>query len=224
MVFISGSFGAKETELLHHTLGQWNVPHENGITERTKTEAKSLVGYSEFPGPQSHQAAIRIGRKLFPQHHPDFTGLFVLNTILGGYFGSRLMTEIRENQGMTYGIYSSVDSFAEEGCFYISTETATENVSKVIDGIIGETRKLKEDLIPDAELHMARNYLMGHLMTQLDGPFSSMDFIKAMKIEHIDNESFVKMIESIQQITQTRLRELANQYMDLDKWVTIVVK
>ena len=100
------------------------------------------------------------------------------------------MTEIRENQGMTYGIYSSVDSFAKDGCFYISTETATDNTAKVIEAIRAEVDKLRNELIPEEELQMARNYLMGHLMTQLDGPFSSLDFIKSMKIEHLEDEQF----------------------------------
>lgn len=224
MVFVSGSFGAIETDLLHHTLGQWSVPHSNGLASSPAPKVESRSGYLEFDGPQSHQAAIRIGRRLFPQNHPDFAGLFFLNTILGGYFGSRLMTEIRENQGLTYGIYSSVDSFAEDGCFYISTETATDNVSKVIEAIRKETVKLQQDLIPEEELLMARNYLMGHFMTQLDGPFSSLDFIKAMKIEHLDNEHFGKTIEVIQHLTPTDLRDLAVRYMNLDEWVTIVVR
>ncbi len=224
MVFVSGSFGAKEIDLIHHTLGQWNPSHPNGVMEKDKSEAKSLTGLQVIDGPQTHQAAIRIGRKLFPQHHADFSGLFVLNTILGGYFGSRLMSEIRENQGMTYGIYSSVDSFAEDGCFYISTETATENIHKVVEGIQGEVNKLKTELIPEEELQMARNYIMGHLMTQLDGAFSSMDFIKSMKIEKLDNEHFDRLIGTIQQITASELQELSNRYFDLDQWVTVVVK
>src|SRR5690606_33229750 len=127
-----------------------------------------------------HQAAIRMGRRLFPESHPDFPGMFVLNTVLGGYFGSRLMMEIRENQGLTYGIYSSVDSFARDGVFYISTETATDQVDKMLAAIRVEVDRLRRELIPDDELTMARNYLMGHLMTQIDGPISSLDYIKTM--------------------------------------------
>ncbi len=224
MVFISGSFGQKEMDIIQSTLGQWSPAHTNGVDTISAYETKSVRGLIEIPGPQAHQAAIRIGRKLFPQNHPDYNGLFLLNTILGGYFGSRLMTEIRENQGMTYGIYSSVDSFAEDGCFYISTETATDNVEKVILAIKGETDRLRTELIPEAELDMARNYLMGHLMTQLDGPFASIDFIKSMKIEGLEDGQFETLISTIQNCTAETLRDLANEYLDLDKCVTVVVK
>lgn len=224
MVFLSGNFGDQELGWIEKTIGSWNPGHTNGTETPVIIPGEITTGYLEFDGPQVHQAAIRIGSRLFPQSHPDFYGLYVLNTILGGYFGSRLMTEIRENQGLTYGIYSSVDSFASDGCFYISTETATDNTAKVIEAIALEMRKLQVELIPEEELDMARNYLMGHLMTQIDGPFSTLDYIKSMKIEHLEDESFRDMIDTIQQITPARLRELANTYLDPAGWVTIVVK
>lgn len=224
MIFISGFFGEKEIELIRETIGRWNPGHSNGLDDLPALSEESNSGYFEYAGPQSHQAAIRIGRRLFPQSHPDFNGLYMLNTILGGYFGSRLMMEIRENQGLTYGIYSSVDSFASDGCFYISTEAATENAEKVIEAIKKEMSRLQTELISDEELNMARNYLMGHLMTQIDGPFSTMDLIKSFKIENLEDDLFAKTIEMIQQITPRTLRDLAKKYLDLEKWVIIVVK
>jgi predicted Zn-dependent peptidase len=224
MIFISGSYGEEILESVKQVLGTWKPLNENGSGELTIHKAISQKGYIEIDGPQSHQAAIRIGRKLFLQSHEDWNGLYVLNTILGGYFGSRLMTEIRENLGLTYGIYSGMDSFAEDGCFYISTETTTDNIKTVIEAINVEAAKLKQVLIPETELSMARNYLMGHLMTQFDGPFATLDFIKSMKIERLKDETFADLVNTIQQITSKDLRELAIQYLDFDQWATIVIK
>jgi zinc protease len=224
MVFISGSYGDDVLQSVRQILGSWNPSPQNGAGHAKAHVAESLNGYHEIEGPQTHQAAIRIGRKLFTQSHPDWNGLYMLNTILGGYFGSRLMTEIRENLGLTYGIYSGIDSFAEDGCFYISTETTTDNIKTVIDAIQLETHKLQQELIPETELSMARNYLMGNLMTQLDGPFSTMDYIKTMKIERLKDESLSELVETIQQIRSKDLQDLAIRYLDLDQWATIVVK
>ena len=224
MIFLSGSYDEEILQSVQQVLGSWNPNLLNGISQLKAHVPESQIGYHEFDGPQSHQAAIRIGRRLFTQTHPDWNGLYVLNTILGGYFGSRLMTEIRENLGLTYGIYSGVDSFAEDGCFYISTETTTDNIKTVIDAIKKEANKLKQNLVPEAELSMARNYLMGNLMTQLDGPFSTMDYIKTMKIERLKDGSFAELVETIQQITSKQLQDLAIRYLDLDQWATIVVK
>jgi zinc protease len=224
MIFLSGSFGQKEIDLIRETLGSWNPPHLNGSPIREIDGTQGFIGYKEIDGPQTHQAAIRLGRKLFTPHHPDFNGLFVLNTILGGYFGSRLMNEVRENQGLTYGIYSGMDSFAEEGCFYISTETTTEQVGKVLDAVRAEATKLQTEPIDAEELQMAKNYLMGHMMTQIDGPIAIMDYIKTLKIERLEDSSFAELVETIQGITPGRLMELANVYLDLDSWATIVVR
>lgn len=224
MIFLSGSYGPEEVRLIHRELGEWRPASTNGKEDRQKFETVTRSGLQEFEGPQGHQAAVRIGRRLFTQDHPDFNGVFVLNTILGGYFGSRLMNEVRENQGLTYGIYSGVDTFAEDGCFYISTETATTNTEKVIEAIHLEARRLQTELILEGELQMARNYLMGHLMTQIDGPFSTMDHIKTLKIEYQSDDTFASLVETIQQITPGQLRDLAVRYLNLEDWVTIVVK
>lgn len=224
MIFISGNFGENVLREIDQYFGTWVSANSNGAHLQKPYIAESRAGRLDVDGPQPHQAAIRIGRKLFTQKHPDFNGLFFLNTILGGYFGSRLMAEIRENLGLTYGIYSGIDSFAEDGCMYISTETTTENIDKLIEAIQLEVSKLKQDQVAQQELNMARNYLMGHLMSQLDGPFASMDFIKSMKIEQLPDDTFFELVETVQSMTPERLQNLAIQYLDLDAWSTIVVR
>lgn len=224
MLFVSGSFGAKEIDQIEHSIGKWTPASTNGVKEKKEFQSVGSTGDFEYDGPQSHQAAIRIGRKLFTQDHPDYAGLFVVNTILGGYFGSRLMTEVRENLGLTYGIYSSMDSFAAEGCFYISTETATANIPAMMKAIGAEMDRLRKDLVPEEELSMARNYMMGHLMTQLDGPFSSLDFIRSMKIEGIEDQHFETFIKTIQAIRPEEIRALAKKYLSLKDWARIIVR
>jgi len=222
MAFLSGHFGLPEIDLFRDTFGTWKAPSR--VSDPSALlEATSRTGRLDVPGPQQHQAAIRIGRRLFPESHPDFYGVYVLNTLLGGYFGSRLMTEIRENQGLTYGIYSSVDSFAQDGCFYISTETTTDQVEKMLAAIRTEIDRLRHDLIPVEELTMARNYLMGHLMTQIDGPLASMDYIKTMKIEGLSDAHFARMVDTVLTIDPGQLRDLAQTYLDPEAWITIVV-
>lgn len=223
MVFLSGSFGPSEIETLHQVLGTWKKSEpRHPLPGIPPTESRS--GILVIDGPQKHQAAIRIGRRLFPETHPDYNGLYVLNTLLGGYFGSRLMNEIRENQGLTYGIYSSIDTFVQDGCFYISTETAVDQVEKMLAAIHQEVTRLKTELISNEELTMARNYLMGHLMTQLDGSIPSLDFIKTYKIEGVPDSQFFDLIQTIQKITPEELLTLANRYLNLEEWVTVIVK
>lgn len=223
MLFLSGSFTDKDVLDITSLFQTWTGV-QNGVQTTTPLVGVQQKGRIDMDGPQSHQAAIRIGRKLFTQHHPDYDGVFILNTILGGYFGSRLMNELRENQGLTYGIYSGVDTFAQDGCFYISTETTTANIDTAIDAIRLEAEKLQQELVGEEELKMVRNYLMGHFMTLLDGPFATMDFIKNLKIESLDNQVFERLITTIQQITPEQIRDLARHYLNLEEWVTVVIR
>lgn len=223
LLFLSGHFGLRETDLLRDIFESWSPPSVPDQPSGPHVPV-SQTGRIDVEGPQKHQAAIRIGRRLFTESHPDFNGLYVLNTVLGGYFGGRLMTEIRENQGLTYGIYSSLDSFAQDGCFYISTETTTGQVEKMLAAIRKEADRLRQDLIGEDELAMARNYLLGHLMTQIDGPIATLDFIKTMKIQGLEDDAFARMVDTIRTITPARLRELAETYLRLDDWATIIVK
>jgi hypothetical protein len=71
---------------------------------------------------------------------------------------------------------------------------------------------------------MARNYLMGHMMTQIDGPVAIMDYVKTMKIERLEDSSFASLVDTILTITPEKLQQLAMEYLDLDQWATIVVR
>src|SRR5690242_19469508 len=100
------------------------------------------------------QSALRVGRLTFNKTHPDYLSLKVLNTVLGGYFGSRLMANIREDKGYTYGIGSSLISMKNEGYFVISSEVGVDVCSKALDEIFFEIKRLTEEPIDDSELQL----------------------------------------------------------------------
>jgi len=108
-----------------------------------------------------HQASIRIGRKVVTRLHEDFNGLNYLCNLLGGYQGSRLVSELREKKGLTYGIYSMLDVLAYDGDMMISTEVAIDKVEESLAAIYGEMDKLKEELVSPEEISLVDNYLMG---------------------------------------------------------------
>ena len=110
--------------------------------------------------PEALQSAIRIGGPMINRLHPDFPALQVLNTVLGGYFGSRLMANIREDKGYTYGIGSGMSSFKQGGAFFIATEVGAEVCRSAVQEIEKEINILKTELIPDDELSLVRNYML----------------------------------------------------------------
>ncbi len=175
------------------------------------------------PHPDRVQTAIRIGRRLFNRRHPDHHGLYVLNTILGGYFGSRLMANIREDKGYTYNVYSMLDTMLFDGCFYVGTEVGNEFVADTLRQIYHEMEVLQTDLIGEEELAMVRNYLMGSFLTMLDGPFNIADLVKTLVVERTPLSTFHELVETVRTIRPDALRELARKYLRReDMWEVVV--
>ncbi|MCO6476087.1 MAG: insulinase family protein [Phaeodactylibacter sp.] len=173
--------------------------------------------------PGTVQAAIRIGRRLFNRNHEDYLGMYVLNTILGGYFGSRLMGNIREEKGYTYNIYSTLDSMLYDGYFYVGTEVGNEFVEDTLRQIYFEMARLQEEPVGEEELAMVRNYLMGNFLTMLDGPFNVSEVVRTQVVEGLPMSYFGKMAEAVRNITAGELQRLARQYLRReDMWEVVV--
>ncbi len=169
------------------------------------------------------QTSIRIGRRMFNKQHPDFKGMLMLNTVLGGYFGSRLMTNIREDKGYTYNIYSTMDTMLRDGYFYIGTEVGTGFTDAALKEIYLELEKLQNDLIGKEELQMVKNYMLGNLLTMLDGTFNVSDVVKTIVTENLGFDDFENLVNTIHQTNPEQLRQLAQKYLsDKDLWEVVV--
>ena len=170
-----------------------------------------------------HQSAIKTGRKLFDKDHPDNAAVFVLNTLFGGYFGSRLMTNIREEKGLTYDIYSSVDQMLYDGCFYVSTEAATEYVTPILKEVYDEMDILKQEKADVEELQMVKNYLMGNFMNMLDGPMNVSSFAKSMILTGKDPLEFHDFADAIIGMEPEIIMEAAQKYLNKEDMIEIIV-
>lgn len=172
---------------------------------------------------ESIQTSIRIGRRMFNQHHPDYPGMLLLNTILGGFFGSRLMTNIREEKGYTYHIFSALDHFVHDGYFYIGAEVGNDFVEATLREIQYEMERLKTELIDQEELQMVKNYLLGTYLSAVDGPFNVSEVIRNLIIEDLSTNYFNPFIHQIKQITNTDLQRLAKEYFDWQQLFKVIV-
>ncbi len=196
-------------------------------TGHSKPKTFSIIPHQEtiqhFTKPNSVQTAIRMGKRLFDRKHEDYLGLYCLNVILGDYFSSRLMMNIREDKGYTYNIYSMLDIMKHNGMLLISTETANEHTRATIKEIHHEFERLRTEPIPKEEMEMARNYTMGTMLTALDGPFNSSVLIKGLFLNDMDKKHFDALIQTIQNINQDELMRLANKYLTTEDMYTVTV-
>ena len=160
---------------------------------------------------------------MFTKTHPDYLGMTILNTVLGGYFGSRLMTNIREDKGYTYGIGSGLASLLHDGIFYIGTEVGAKVCNNALEEIYKEINILRTDLIPEEELELVKNYLMGTYLKSLDGPFSLADKFLGIKVYGLGYDFYDLYIETLKNITSEELLMLAKKYLDPDSMYELVV-
>ncbi len=173
--------------------------------------------------PAGVQGAIRIARPFPTRHHPDFPKVQVLNTLFGGFFGSRLMTNIREDKGYTYGIYSYLMHHIQAGAWIISTEAGRDVCAATIDEVYREMERLKTEPIENDELLLVKNYLIGTLLGDLDGPFHVIGRWKSLILSGLTEDYFYRSVDTIKKIDATALQTLAKQYLNADEFYELVV-
>ncbi|WP_116125731.1 M16 family metallopeptidase [Lewinella sp. IMCC34183] len=174
--------------------------------------------------PRAQQTLIRRGRRGIRVTDADYPALCVLETILGGYYGSRLMRNIREEKGFTYGIDSDLDTYRFDGTFGIAADVANENLEAVRAEINTEMEKLRQELVPPSELDMVRAYLLGGLIMDLDGPLAVSSRYRSAIIKEYDAAAHLhRLDETIRTITATEIQDLAQRYLlpELD-WEVIL--
>jgi len=215
-IIVAGKIPAGLIELLDKHFGKYNGDSNSLNSKKAISETPGSNRFVHIKRDDAVQSAIRIGKTLFNKKHPDYIKLKVLNTVLGGYFGSRLMTNIREDKGYTYGIGSALVSLQHSGYFFISAETGSEVTKKAIEEVYHEIRVLQEDKIPEAELGVVRNYMLGSLLSSIDGAFALADNYKSLLEYGLNLDYYKDFIEIINNISAGELRDLAQKYFDLD--------
>jgi predicted Zn-dependent peptidase len=160
---------------------------------------------------------------MFNKTHPDFVGLSILNTLLGGYFGSRLMSNIREDKGFTYGIGSALVSLQQAGYFFIATEVGTQVTNETLTEIYREIDRLQNEPVGKEELRIVKNYLVGAFMRSIDGPFAQADKLKGVYFYGLDYGYYDRYLEVLRSISSDDLRHLAVKYLNKSDLTEVVV-
>jgi predicted Zn-dependent peptidase len=179
--------------------------------------------YNIVNDPNGVQGSIRIARNFPNRHHPDFQKVQVLNNVFGGFFGSRLMANIREEKGYTYGIYSYLVNNIQQSALVISTEAGKEVCAPAIAEVYKEMDLLREELIDEEELQMARNFAIGTILGDLDGPFHVASRWKNILLNGLDGRYFDEGVRIIKTIGPEELRELARKYLRPEDFFELVV-
>ena len=196
---------------------------------RWSKEAKSLPSINYTPNIErievkkadAVQTGIRMGKILFDRSHPDYHKMTVVNTILGEYFGSRLMSNIREDKGYTYGIGSYLGENQSNGYFVIATEVGNEFLADTLVQINAEIERMRTELVPQDELSLVKNYLSGQFLRSADGPFAMMDLFTMVEIRGLDYSFYQNALSTIEEITSEEIMETASNHLNSEEMLIV---
>ncbi|MPM08161.1 hypothetical protein SDC9_54473 [bioreactor metagenome] len=208
------------------SLGDLLDSFQNGAVVQEQTEAvinlssqkEKIIEISD-----AVQSAIVMGLPVIGRQHPDFPLLMLTNTILGGYFGSRLIKSIREEKGYTYGISSGITPRLMGSHLSIQTEVNVNVTSQALDEIFSEVSRLSAQTVSMEELNTARNYIFGNVLRGLDGPFALTDRLMTAHSEELDPESYYRNYwDSLAKATPDDILETAKKYLNADGFRVLI--
>jgi len=222
-VYISGKFGDEDLSIIqknyNNSFAGADIKNILPKNEHAYHPTKKII-----TKPNCLQAAIRIGFPAIPKTHEDRFALNILNIILGGYFGSRLMKNIREEKGYTYSINSSIQSYLSGNYFLISTEVGKEVCDAAINEIFIELKRLQNEPISESELQLVKNYICGALLRLIDGPFKTAGVLKDLYDFDLNTRYFADYIAKVKTITANELLTCAQKYLNKDAFTQVIAR
>lgn len=223
IIFAAGLLPADFAQQLNSTIGQLPLNKKEIPTIVHPLAPAEQIKYRIMNDEKGVQGAIRLAQPFPNRHHPDFQKVQVLNTLFGGFFGSRLMSNIREDKGYTYGIHSYILNHISTTAWMISTEAGRDVCEATITEVYNEMRDLRDELVDEEELQLVKNYLIGTILGDLDGPFHIIGRWKNLILNGLDENYFYNSVNIIKTISAKELQELANKYLQPEKFYELVV-
>jgi zinc protease len=221
-ILITGNITDDKIQWMNESLG--TIKGNNEYTNiRTDKPVSALPGKFRYENDRMYQTAVRIGKKMFNRHHPDYPAMYLLNTVLGGYFGARLSANIREDKGYTYGIYSAMDMLQRDGYFIISTDVGNEYLDRTIFEIYRELEMLRREPVQADELKLVRNYIKGYMLSMINGNINTLSLIKTIELSKLPKDYFTGFVNKISEVTPEELMAMANKHLPAEEISEVLV-
>ncbi|MBN8835463.1 MAG: insulinase family protein [Sphingobacteriales bacterium] len=223
VIFVAGKLPAQIIGLLNAHFGKMPLKKPGYLLSPVPVNPSPEKKWRIKNDEQAVQGAIRMASSFPNRHHPDFKKAVVLNNIFGGYFGSRLMSNIREEKGYTYGIYSYLQNHIQESAWMISTEAGLAYCEPLIEEVYKEMKLLRETPVSSNELKLVQNYMMGSLLGDLDGPFHIIAKWKNIILNGLGEDYFYSSVDAIKNSKPEELQALAQKYLQPENFYELIV-
>ena len=222
-IIISGNIGNNTVSLVNKYLGSINNSCSDIKTSKISLNGKIKKKDIFIKKEGSLQSAIRIGMPIVNKQHHDYNSLITLNTVFGGYFGSRLMSNLRENKGFTYGISSYMINYKHGGFLSIATEVNAKHTAAALSEIEFELNKLCNEKINNSELEIVKNYIYGTYLRSFDGPMALAERFRSAKDLDLNFDFYINGLDEMMKQTPQQLQEIAIKYFNYNDMIKLVV-
>jgi zinc protease len=219
-IILAGDFQEKDRQAVETVFGQIHSAFPTPILTWSSIAANQ---HTFIDLPEKLQSSIRIGRHWPLMSDPDFPRLSLVNKILGGYFGSRLMKNIREEKGYTYGIFSAISSKEHDSMFYIGTDVNYEKAEETVSEVLKEIRILKEELVSDEELETVKAYTVGKFINDTATIFDQSEKYKTIILQNLSPDYYSRYLQDIQNLTAAEIPALMEKYLPEESLTVVVV-
>jgi predicted Zn-dependent peptidase len=155
------------------------------------------------------QSHVCLGAASYRQDHADRYSSYVMNTVLGGSMSSRLFQNVREKRGLAYAVFSGLSAYRDAGSMTIYAGCANDAVSELIDVVISELRRMKDESMPESELRRAKDHLKGSLMLNLESTSSRMSHLARQEIYFDRQFGLDETLEGVERVTSGDIQRVA---------------
>jgi len=221
-MIIAGKINKDTIKTVNRFFGRHLFNGEERLYERDFIVTADSRRQQFFPVVGAVQSALRVGNHAINRLHEDYPVLSVLNTVFGGYFGSRLMRNLREDKGYTYGVNSSLLSFPKAGYFFVSSEVKSIHTHDALHEIYYEMNRLRDEIVTDDELERVKNVMFGRFLRSIDGVYAQSELLTEMFRFGLDFSYFTHYLKQVRNVSSVQVNEIASKYFVAENMYEVI--
>ncbi|QKX06689.1 insulinase family protein [Aquimarina sp. TRL1] len=220
-VYIAGKFDEQQvTTAIKKAFESWK---EGPAVMYPVAEAVTAHQVKIIDRPGAPQSTLYYGLPVVDPSHPDYTALDITNTILGGAFGSRITSNIREDKGYTYSPGSSIDNGYKSAVWYERADVTTQHTGASLKEINKEIRLLQDEAPSEDELTAIKNYEAGTFVLRNSTPGGIIGQLIFQDMHELDDSYLAKRVENIHAVTPKQVQEMMKKYIKPEQMTLVIV-
>jgi predicted Zn-dependent peptidase len=221
VIYVVGKFDEKAvTAAINSTLTQWKPGPEVNYPDVPTAAAPDTVLIDRKGAPQT---TLMVGMPVVTPNNKDYVPLLVTNSLLGGSFGSRITSNIRENKGYTYSPFSTIQNRKGSALWYEQADVTSEHTVDALNEIEKEVKRLQMEPPTKEELAGIQNYEAGIFVLQNSTPAGIIGQLNFLDLYGLDDSYLNNLVKNIYAVTPEKVSEMTKKHIQYDKMTKVMI-